>query len=75
MQIIVTGGSGFIGSNFVRQALARPEVTRLINIDALTYAGSRTSLTSIETDPRYRFVQADITDVAAMEQLLAEETS
>jgi dTDP-glucose 4,6-dehydratase len=75
MQIIVTGGSGFIGSNFVRQALARPEVTRLVNIDALTYAGSKTSLTSIESDPRYRFVQADITDAAAMEQLLAEETA
>ncbi|MBX9743565.1 MAG: dTDP-glucose 4,6-dehydratase [Chthoniobacterales bacterium] len=74
MQFIVTGGSGFIGSNFVRQALARPEVKRLINIDALTYAGSRTSLTSIEADPRYRFVQADITDAAAIEKILVEET-
>lgn len=75
MQLIVTGGSGFIGSNFIRQALARSEVKRLVNIDALTYAGSNTNLTSIASDPRYRFVKADITDAAAIEKILLEETT
>lgn len=74
MQIIVTGGCGFIGSNFIRKALARPEITRIINIDVLTYAGNKANLASIENDPRYRFVQADIADSAAMEKVLAEET-
>ena len=74
MRIIVTGGCGFIGSNFIRQALARPEITSLINIDALTYAGNRENLVTIENDPRYRFVNADIADACAMEQLFLEET-
>ena len=75
MRIIVTGGCGFIGSNFIRQALARTEVTRLINVDALTYAGNKKNLTAIENDPRYRFVQADIADVAAIEKVFTEETA
>ena len=73
MKIIVTGGSGFIGSNFIRQALARSEVTGILNIDLLTYAGNKDNLTSIENDPRYRFVQADIADGAMMESVFAKE--
>lgn len=73
MKIIVTGGSGFIGSNFIRQALARSEVTGILNIDLLTYAGNKDNLTSIENDPRYRFVQADIADSAMMESVFAKE--
>jgi len=74
MKIIVTGGSGFIGSNFIRQALARSEVTSILNIDLLTYAGNKDNLTSIENDPRYRFVQADIADGVMMESIFAQET-
>lgn len=74
MKIIVTGGSGFIGSNFIRQALERPEVTGILNIDLLTYAGNKANLTSIENDPRYRFVQADIADASMMERVFAEVT-
>ena len=74
MRIIVTGGCGFIGSNFIRQALARPEITAIINVDALTYAGNKANLTSIENDLRYRFVQADIADEVAITKVLAEET-
>jgi len=73
MQLVVTGGSGFIGSNFIRQALARSEVTGILNIDLLTYAGNKDNLTSIENDPRYRFVQADIADGAMMESIFAKE--
>ncbi|HLB34460.1 MAG: dTDP-glucose 4,6-dehydratase [Verrucomicrobia bacterium RIFCSPHIGHO2_12_FULL_41_10] len=74
MRIIVTGGCGFIGSNFVRQVLARSEVTALINIDDLTYAGNLENLTSIDKDPRYRLVKADIADAPRMESLFKEET-
>lgn len=75
MHIVVTGGAGFIGSHFIKQTLARSEVKSLINIDALTYAGSGNNLLSVEKDPRYRFVKADITEAAAMERVLAEETA
>jgi dTDP-glucose 4,6-dehydratase len=74
MRIVITGGCGFIGSNFIRQALARPEVTEIINIDLLTYAGNKANLISIEDDPRYRFVQADIADGSAIEKVFAEAT-
>src|SRR5262245_25188206 len=62
--LLVTGGAGFIGSNFVRLALARTEA-RVIVLDALTYAGSLESLVDVAAHPRYAFVRADITDRAA----------
>jgi nucleoside-diphosphate-sugar epimerase len=74
MRLIVTGGCGFIGSEFVRQALARPEVTSLVNIDLLTYAGNPENLAAVASDPRYRFVQADIADEAAMQAIFFEES-
>jgi dTDP-glucose 4,6-dehydratase len=62
MNILVTGGAGFIGSNLVRWLLAnRPDV-RVINLDALTYAGNLESLKDVERDPRYTFVHGDICD-------------
>lgn len=71
--IVVTGGAGFIGSNFVRYALAQAGVERLIIVDKLTYAGSLLNLTEPMQDPRVRFVEADIADAPAMQALLAEE--
>ncbi len=59
--IFVTGGAGFIGSNFILQWLAR-ETVPLINFDLLTYAGNLGNLSSISSDARYEFVQGDITD-------------
>jgi dTDP-glucose 4,6-dehydratase len=71
MNILVTGGAGFIGSNLVRLLVTTTEHT-VLNVDALTYAGNRHSLDDLEENPRYRFVQADICDAAAMTKLFAE---
>lgn len=72
MKILVTGGAGFIGSAFVRMVIGETE-TQVVNLDKLTYAGNLENLTSIENDPRYRFVQGDICDHALVDSLLAEE--
>lgn len=66
MHLFVTGGCGFIGSNFVRLILAERPDWRVTNVDKLTYAGNRANLTDIESNPNYRFVHADICDKAAM---------
>ena len=69
--IIVTGGAGFIGSNFIRQWLASSQEP-VINLDKLTYAGNLKSLADLDHNPRYRFVHADIGDRAAVAALLRE---
>lgn len=66
--MIVTGGAGFIGSNFVRLALARTEA-RVVVMDKLTYAGNRQSLVDVEQHPRFVFVQADIADRTAVDAI------
>lgn len=71
MKLLVTGGAGFIGSAFVRQALAGDGVTALCNVDKLTYAGNLENLASVSSDPRYRFERADIADAAAIDQIFA----
>ena len=71
--ILITGGCGFIGSNFVRLALKKLPGSRLVNLDKLTYAGNPRSLADIEIDPRYRFVRGDICDGELVNQLFAEE--
>jgi dTDP-glucose 4,6-dehydratase len=63
--VLVTGGAGFIGSNFVRLAL-RETAWRVVVVDKLTYSGHRASLADCERDPRFAFVEADIADAAAM---------
>ncbi len=67
--ILVTGGAGFIGSNFVRHALARTEA-RIVVVDKLSYAGHLANLADIVHHPRFRFMQADIADRAAMASLV-----
>ncbi len=64
MKILVTGGAGFIGSNFVRHVLTAHPDDGVINFDKLTYAGNLENLRDVETDPRYRFVRGDIGDRA-----------
>ncbi len=71
MSILVTGGAGFIGSNFVLDWLAQSDEP-VVNLDALTYAGNRENLASLDGDARHRFVHGDITDRALLDRLLAE---
>ena len=67
---LVTGGAGFIGGNFVLEAVQRN--INVVNLDALTYAGNVDTLASLENDPRHVFVQGDIGDAALIERLLRE---
>ncbi|HET6397844.1 MAG TPA: dTDP-glucose 4,6-dehydratase [Pseudoxanthomonas sp.] len=67
---LVTGGAGFIGGNFVLEAVARG--VRVVNLDALTYAGNLDTLSSLEGNPGHVFVQGDIGDRALVRRLLAE---
>jgi dTDP-glucose 4,6-dehydratase len=69
--ILVTGGAGFIGANFVLDWLAIHQEP-VVNVDKLTYAGNLENLASVQGDARHVFVQADIGDSAAMESLLAQ---
>ena len=71
--ILVTGGCGFIGANFIRRVLAALDNCRLVNLDKLTYAGNPQNLADIADDSRYRFVQGDICDASLVELLFAEE--
>ena len=71
MSILVTGAAGFIGSNFVLDWLAQSD-EKVINLDALTYAGNLENLASLEGDARHLFVKGDIGDFALVSKLLAE---
>jgi dTDP-glucose 4,6-dehydratase len=62
MKLLVTGGCGFIGSNFIRRVLTEHPDDRVVNLDKLTYAGNPANLADIEHDPRYAFVHGDIGD-------------
>jgi dTDP-glucose 4,6-dehydratase len=64
--LLVTGGCGFIGSNFVRYALAAEPEIAVVNFDCLTYAGNLANLADLDGNPRYRFVKGDVTDPAAV---------
>ncbi len=68
-KILVTGGAGFIGSNFVLQQMREPSVS-LLNLDKLTYAGNLHNLESIASDRRYEFIHGDIADRGLVRQLL-----
>src|ERR1035441_8232041 len=72
MKILVTGGAGFIGSAFVRMIIGETDL-RVVNLDALPYAGNLENLTSVEADPRCRFVHGDICDGVLLDALLSEE--
>lgn len=72
MNILVTGGAGFIGSAFIRMLLAETD-WRVVNLDKLTYAGNLENLAGIAQGSRYRFVQGDICDEPLVRDLMAEE--
>ena len=73
MTLIVTGGAGFIGSNFIFYILGRYLETRVVCLDKLTYAGNLATLAPIMERPNFRFVQADICDRLAVDKLFEEE--
>jgi dTDP-glucose 4,6-dehydratase len=70
MRILITGGCGFIGSNFVRLALDARKNWDLVNLDALTYAGNPENLTDVEKNPRYAFKRGSITDGGLVDDLV-----
>ncbi|MCG7384158.1 dTDP-glucose 4,6-dehydratase [Paenibacillus sp. ACRRY] len=72
MKLLVTGGAGFIGSNFVMYMLDQHPDYEIINVDALTYAGNLENLKSLEGNARHTFVKADITDAAQMDRLIGQ---
>ncbi|WP_066633775.1 dTDP-glucose 4,6-dehydratase [Desulfolucanica intricata] len=69
--ILVTGGAGFIGSNFVKYMLDRHNKYKIINVDALTYAGNLENLKDIVDNPNYMFIRADIRDREKMDEIFA----
>ncbi|MDH5405671.1 MAG: GDP-mannose 4,6-dehydratase, partial [Candidatus Aminicenantes bacterium] len=69
---LITGGAGFMGSNFIRFLLNTYRDIKVINLDKLTYAGNLENLKDIENDPRYRFVKGDICDPQVVEPLVEE---
>ncbi len=73
MKLLVTGGAGFIGSNFVRYFLKNYKEDKLVNLDKLTYAGNLESLKDIESNPSYRFVKGDIEDADFVTDLFRAE--
>ena len=73
MRVLVTGGAGFIGSNFVRYFLEKHPEAEVTNFDALTYAGNLENLAEVAENPRYRFVRGDITDREAVEEALRND--
>jgi dTDP-glucose 4,6-dehydratase len=70
VKLLVTGGSGFIGSNFVRHVLASHPDDHVVNLDKLTYAGNPANLADLEPDPRYTFVRGDICDAAVVRETI-----
>jgi dTDP-glucose 4,6-dehydratase len=71
-KILVTGGAGFIGSNFVHHVFERHDDYHVVNLDALTYAGNPDNLKQVESDTRYRFVKGDINNASLLASLFEE---
>lgn len=69
MNVLVTGGAGFIGSNFIHYWLANHPKDKIVNLDKLTYAGNLKSLTDIEKNPRYKFFKGDIKDKSLVDKI------
>ena len=70
--MLVTGGAGFIGSNLIHHVIHRPEVTKLVNLDCLSYAGHLENLKGVEHDPKYAFAKVDLRDKMAVLKVVQE---
>jgi dTDP-glucose 4,6-dehydratase len=73
VKILVTGGAGFIGSNFIRYFLTQHQEYKIINLDKLTYAANLDNLSDVEKNPNYQFVKGDICDSKVVEELLKDK--
>ena len=73
VKLVVAGGAGFIGSNFIRYVLGAHEDWRVVNVDKLTYAGNLANLKDLESEDRYRFIRADICDAPRIEEIVSAE--
>ena len=73
-RMLVTGGAGFIGSNFIISMLGKYDDISIVNLDALTYCGNLSNLRAVEKDSRYAFVRGDITDSVIVDKLFDEHT-
>ena len=71
MKLVVTGGAGFIGSNFVRHVLAKHPQYSILNLDKLTYSGNLHTLQDVKADPRHNFVRGDICDRRKVQEVLS----
>jgi dTDP-glucose 4,6-dehydratase len=72
MKILVTGGAGFIGSNFIHYWLAKHPLDKIVNLDALTYAANPESLLDLESNPNYQFVKGNILDLDLVDSLVSD---
>lgn len=72
MNLLVTGGAGFIGSNLIHHIINRPEIRRLINLDCLTYAGHPANLLEVQAHPKYRFEKVDLRNRDQVRRVIRE---
>ncbi|MFQ6003208.1 MAG: dTDP-glucose 4,6-dehydratase, partial [Candidatus Zixiibacteriota bacterium] len=73
MKILVTGGAGFIGSNFIKYILAKYPHYKIVNLDKLTYAGNLDNLSDVEDNPNYQFIKGDICDQKLVERIVKDK--
>jgi len=74
MNLLVTGGAGFIGSNVIHHVIDCPEITRLVNLDCLTYAGHLVNLEKVSRHPKYTFEKVDLRDKAAVLEVVQKHS-
>ncbi|HWQ90665.1 MAG TPA: dTDP-glucose 4,6-dehydratase [Clostridia bacterium] len=70
MNLLITGGAGFIGSNLIQLIIERPEIDKLVNLDCLTYAGHLENLATVDRHPKYVFANVDLRDKAAVAEVV-----
>src|SRR3990170_6531129 len=73
MKLLISGGCGFIGSNFLRYLLKKYPDYKIFNLDKLTYAGNLENLSEVEKNPNYKFIQGDIGNPQLVDQILTEK--
>jgi dTDP-glucose 4,6-dehydratase len=74
MNLLITGGAGFIGSNLIQQIISRPSIKTLVNLDCLTYAGHLENLRKVEKHPKYAFEKIDLRDKQATVEVVRRHT-